>query len=63
MALVFSCCTRVPLLGARIAEEIEAILGALGDGVPAGGFYTVGEFARVTGSAGIHNSSVAVLAL
>ena len=63
MALVFSCCTRVPLLGARISEEIEAITGALGDGVPAGGFYTVGEFARVTGSAGIHNSSVAVLAL
>jgi hypothetical protein len=31
--------------------------------VPAGGFYTCGEFARVTGSTGIHNSSVALLVL
>ena len=28
---------------------------------PAAGFYTCGEFARVTGSIGIHNSSVALL--
>lgn len=62
MAIVFSCCTRAPLLGARIAEEVELISSALG-GVPAGGFYTVGEFARVTGSTGIHNSSVAILVL
>jgi hypothetical protein len=61
LALVFSCCTRVPLLGGRVAEEVEEISAALA-GAPAAGFYTCGEFARVTGSTGIHNSSVAILA-
>jgi hypothetical protein len=61
LALVFSCCTRVPLLGDRVGEEVEQISAALG-GAPAGGFYTLGEFARVTGSTGIHNASVAILA-
>jgi hypothetical protein len=61
LALVFSCCTRVPLLGDRLAEEVAEISAALG-GAPAAGFYTCGEFARVTGSTGIHNSSVAILA-
>ena len=62
LAIVFSCCTRVPLLGDRVAEEVGRISSALG-GVPAGGFYTCGEFARVTGSTGIHNASVAILVL
>lgn len=62
MAIVFSCCTRVPLLRERLADEVELISSTLG-GVPAGGFYTCGEFARVTGSTGIHNSSVAVLVM
>jgi hypothetical protein len=62
LALVFSCCTRAPLLGRRLAEEVEVIADTLG-GAPAGGFYTCGEFARVTGSTGIHNSSVALLVL
>jgi hypothetical protein len=62
LALVFSCCTRVPLLGARLADEVAEVSAALG-GVPAGGFYTCGEYGRVTGSSGIHNSSVAILAL
>jgi hypothetical protein len=61
LALVFSCCTRTPLLRERMAEEVKVIAEGLG-GVPAGGFYTCGEFARVTGSTGIHNSSVAILA-
>jgi hypothetical protein len=61
-ALVFSCCTRAPLLGDRIAEEVAEISASLG-GVPAGGFYTCGEFARVPGATGIHNSSVAILVL
>jgi hypothetical protein len=61
LGLVFSCCTRVPLLDARVGEEVEEISAALG-GAPAGGFYTCGEFARVSGSSGIHNSSVAILA-
>jgi hypothetical protein len=62
VALVFSCCTRLPLLGARVDEEVSLISSTLG-GIPAGGFYTCGEFARVTGSTGIHNSSVALLVL
>jgi small ligand-binding sensory domain FIST len=62
LALVFSCCTRVPLLRERLAEEVDIISSCLG-GVPAGGFYTCGEFARVTGSTGIHNSSVALLVM
>lgn len=61
LALVFSCCTRVPLLRDRLAEEVALISSTLG-GAAAGGFYTCGEFARVTGSTGIHNSSVAILA-
>jgi len=62
LALVFSCCTRAPLLGDRLAEEVGLISSTLG-GVATGGFYTCGEFARVTGSTGIHNSSVAILVL
>jgi hypothetical protein len=62
LALVFSCGSRVPLLGDRLRDEVEAISSAL-DGVPVCGFYTFGEFARTTGSSGVHNSSVAVLAL
>jgi hypothetical protein len=62
LALVFDCGSRVPLLGARASDEIDAISSAL-DGVPVCGFYTYGEFARTTGSTGFHNSSVAILAL
>ena len=62
LALVFSCGSRNPLLGDRVREEVEAISSAL-NGVPVCGFYTYGECARTTGSTGVHNSSVAVLAL
>jgi hypothetical protein len=62
LALVFSCGSRVPLLGVRLRDEVEAISSAL-DGAPICGFYTYGEFARTTGSSGVHNSSVAVLTL
>jgi hypothetical protein len=62
LALVFSCGSRVPLLGERLRDEVEAISAAL-DGVPICGFYTYGEFARTTGSSGVHNSSVAILVL
>jgi hypothetical protein len=62
LAVVFSCCTRVPMLGEHIAQEVDVISRVLG-GVPAAGFYTCGEIARVSGSTGIHNSSVALLCL
>ncbi len=61
LAIVFSCCTRVPLLGERVGEEVEQISETLG-GAPAAGFFTCGEFGRVTGSTGVHNSSVAIIA-
>ena len=62
LVLVFSCGSRVPLLGERIRDEVVAISSEI-DGAPVCGFYTFGEFARTTGSSGVHNSSVAVLAL
>jgi hypothetical protein len=62
VVLVFSCGSRVALLGDRVRDEVSAISSAL-EGVPVCGFYTYGEFARTTGSSGFHNSSVSVLAL
>ncbi len=62
LALVFSCGSRVPLLGDRLGDEAHAISAALG-GAPICGFFTYGEFARVNGSTGVHNSSVAILVL
>ncbi len=62
LALVFSCGSRMPLLGDRLAEESAVISEVLG-GAPLCGFYTYGEFARINGSSGAHNSSVAILAL
>ncbi|MGZ4284334.1 MAG: FIST signal transduction protein [Solirubrobacteraceae bacterium] len=62
LALVFSCAARVALLGHRVAEEAELISKELG-GAPIAGFFTFGEFARLKGSSGVHNSSVAILAL
>lgn len=61
-ALVFSCAARAPTLGDRLAHEMSMVSDRLG-GCPAGGFFTYGEFARVTGSTGFHNATVAVLAL
>lgn len=61
-ALVFSCTARFAVLGDRISDEVRAVSDGLG-GVPACGFFTYGEFARVSGSTGFHNATVAVLAL
>jgi hypothetical protein len=62
LLLVFSCGSRVPLLGERVGDEVAAICSGF-DGVSVCGFFTYGEFARTTGSSGVHNSSVAILAL
>jgi hypothetical protein len=62
LALVFSCGSRLPLLGERVGEEATAIATALGTTALCG-FFTYGEFARIDGSSGVHNSSVAILAL
>ena len=62
LALVFSCGSRIPLLGDRVCDEAHVISDALG-GAPVCAFFTYGEFARVDGSSGVHNSSVALLVL
>jgi len=62
LLLVFSCGSRIPLLGERVGDEVKAICSGLED-VSVCGFFTFGEFARTTGSSGVHNSSVAILAL
>ena len=62
LLLVFSCGSRVPLLGDRVRDEVAAVSADVQD-VSVCGFFTFGEFARTTGSSGVHNSSVAVLAL
>jgi hypothetical protein len=59
--LVFSCTGRVAPLGGHLADEASAVADAM-PGVPLAGFFTYGEFARVTGSTGFHNATVAVLA-
>lgn len=61
-AVVFSCTARTAFLGSRLEEEVEIISRELG-GIPAIGFFTYGEFARVSGSTGFHNATVAVLTL
>ena len=60
--LVFSCTARVAPLGQHLGEEASAISRSVG-GAPMAGFFTYGEFARVTGSTGFHNATVVVLAL
>jgi hypothetical protein len=44
-ALLFSCATRKFLLGTRAGREIELAREVLGDAVPIGGFYCMGEIA------------------
>jgi hypothetical protein len=44
-ALLFSCATRKFLLGTRAGREIELAREVLGDTVPIGGFYCMGEIA------------------
>jgi hypothetical protein len=59
--LVFSCTARVAPLAGHLAAEASAVAAAM-PGAPVAGFFTYGEFARVTGSTGFHNATVAVLA-
>jgi hypothetical protein len=61
-AVVFSCTGRVAPLGSRLTDEAAAITRAMG-GAPVAGFFTYGEFARVTGSTGFHNATVVVLTI
>ncbi len=44
-ALLFSCATRKFLLGTRAGREIELVRAVLGEAMPIGGFYCLGEMA------------------
>jgi hypothetical protein len=44
-ALLFACATRKFLLGTRAGREIDLIREVLGDALPVGGFYCMGEIA------------------
>ena len=62
-AFTFDCGGRRGALGDEgVRQESEAIRGVLGD-VPFGGFYTMGEIARVRGSLGTHALTLVTLAV
>jgi hypothetical protein len=60
----FDCGGRRGWLGEDgVQEEVAVIRTAIGDEVPFGGFYTMGEIARVRGSFGTHALTLVTLAL
>lgn len=60
--VVFDCVARRGVMGpAGIAAEVERICARVG--VPIAGFYTYGEFARVSGASGFHNQTLVILAI
>lgn len=61
--VAFDCAARRAVLGDQgLAQEVTTIGGHL-PGVPLAGFYTYGEFARARGARGVHNATLALLAL
>lgn len=60
--LVFSCMSRLRLLGGRRAEEARRLQDAAGR-VPVFGFYSFGELASTTSDNGVHNATLTALAL
>lgn len=60
-ALVFNCAARKVILGARVEEEVSDISARIG--APIAGLYSFGELARVTGTTGLHNQTLVVMAL
>ncbi len=59
-ALLFSCATRKFLLGTRAGREIELAREVLGEAVPIGGFYCMGEIAPMASGDGtrFHNATM-----
>jgi hypothetical protein len=62
MVFFYSCMARKIVLGRRTTEEIERIRLAVGADVPIVGFYTYGEYCRVTcnGPSLLHNETASV---
>jgi len=60
--LAFDCVARRGVLGEDgILTEVERIEASIG--APVAGFYTYGEFARVSGASGFHNQTLVTLAI
>jgi hypothetical protein len=59
-ALLFSCATRKFLLGTRAGREVDLAREMLGEAMPVGGFYCLGEIAPMTSSEGtrFHNATL-----
>lgn len=59
-ALLFSCATRKFLLGTRAGREIELVREILGESVPVGGLYCMGEIAPMasTDQTRFHNATM-----
>jgi hypothetical protein len=59
-ALLFSCATRKYLLGTRAGREIEIAREVLGDAMPIGGIYCMGEIAPMASADGsrFHNATM-----
>ncbi len=64
-ALLFSCATRKFLLGTRAGREIELARQVLGDALPIGGLYCMGEIAPMASTDGtrFHNATMVSLLL
>lgn len=61
--VAFDCIARRGVLGdAGLGAEVDRIRSAF-PGAPLAGFYTYGEFARVTGTRGFHNQTLVVMAV
>ncbi len=60
--LAFDCVARRGVMGLEgTADEVARIEDSVG--APIAGFYTYGEFARVTGASGFHNQTLVTLAI
>lgn len=62
LAVLISCVGRKLILGQRIDEEVEAVMGVLGEGATITGFYSYGEISPVVESAKceLHNQTMTI---
>jgi hypothetical protein len=60
LALLVSCVGRRLVMGQRVEEEVEAVLGQLGEGVATAGFYSYGEIcpSGLVHSCDLHNQTM-----
>ncbi|MGK4008656.1 FIST N-terminal domain-containing protein [Sorangium sp. So ce1036] len=64
LAIAISCVGRRIVLGDRVEEEVEAVLGALPRGTQVAGFYSYGEIAPyATGHCDLHNQTMTLTVL